>query len=389
MMRENPRIAKTVAACSGSNGIVTSKGSSEDNRARSGSMWLIILVPCCLLYTGFARARDLPPVNIPESSPTVEGSLFDPNPMGIARAQYLPPSDTAEPSSFDASSFLTGRFRPSSDIESSPVIDAQRNAPDSPFDARSIGTARAQYVPQPNPAEVPVYIQQQHAAFSSYGDADSLGNRNAYVDGTFAPFSGIYESGMRFRLMGNASWYKFVTSDNPQTLGNGRYLEGAFLIGYGLWVPGLNITWLIGPSFAESVSEGAVTDRWGARAALEMYATPTNLTMGSLSVAYSTVTNNLQAQAKLGLKMFGDVYFGPETKFTWQKVFPFQLNFFSTSITTTTPLSPQEHIATIRVGGHISAVSLGSVLFGISGGWAHDRQLGSGYYGSVSFYQPF
>jgi cellulose biosynthesis protein BcsS len=395
MMRDNPQIAKTDAACNVNDGIVTSKGRSEDNRARSGPIWLIILVPCCLLYTGLARARDLPPLNIPESSPTVEGSLFDPNPMGVARAQALPPSNTAErpssiePSSFDASFFGTGRPGSPSDTESSPVIDAQRKAPDSPFDARSIGTARAQYVPQPNPAEVPVYIQQQHAAFNSYGDADSLGNRNAYVDGTFAPFSGIYESGVRFRLLGNASWYKFVTSEDTHTLGDGRYLEGAFLAGYGVYVPGFNITWLVGPSFAESVNQGAVTDRWGARAALEMYATPTNLTMGSVSVAYSTVTNNLQAQAKLGLKIFGDLYFGPETKFTWQKVFPFLVNFSSTSIATTTAVSPQEHIATIRVGGHISAVSIGPALFSLSGGWAHDRQLGSGYYGSVSFYQPF
>jgi hypothetical protein len=120
-----------------------------------------------------------------------------------------------------------------------------------------------------------------------------------------------------------------------------------------------------------------------------MYATPTNLTMGSTSVSYSTVTNNLQAQAKLGLKLFGDVYFGPEAKFTWQKVLPFQVNFSTSAISTTAPVSPQEHIATTRVGGHISALSLGPALFSVSGGWAHDRQLGSGYYGSVSFYQPF
>jgi hypothetical protein len=54
---------------------------------------------------------------------------------------------------------------------------------------------------------------------SSSFDADSLGNRNVYVDGTFAPFSGIYESGVRFRLTGNASWYKFVTSEDPRTGG--------------------------------------------------------------------------------------------------------------------------------------------------------------------------
>jgi hypothetical protein len=224
---------------------------------------------------------------------------------------------------------------------------------------------------------------------SSSGDADSLGNRNVYVDGTFAPFSGIYESGVRFRLAGNASWYKFVTSEEPRTLGSGRYLEGAFLAGYGVWVPGFNITWLVGPAFAESVNEGVVTDRWGAKAVLEMYAKPTNLTMASTSASYSTVTNNLQVQAKFGLKIFGDVYFGPEAKFTWQKIFPFQVNFSSTSIATTTPVSPQEQIATTRVGAHVSALTIGPILFSISGGWADDRQLGSGYYGSVSFYQPF
>jgi hypothetical protein len=209
------------------------------------------------------------------------------------------------------------------------------------------------------------------------------------VDGTFAPFSGIYESGVRFRLSGNASWYKFVISDEPRTLGTGRSLEGAFLAGYGIYVPGFNITWLVGPAFAESVNEGVITDRWGAKAALEMYAKPTDLTMASTSVSYSTVTNNLQAQAKVGLKIFGDVYFGPEAKFTWQKIFPFEVSFSTTAIATTTQVSPQEHVATTHVGGHVSALSIGPVLFSISGGWAHDRQLGSGYYGSVSFYQPF
>src|SRR5438034_6673208 len=47
--------------------------------------------------------------------------------------------------------------------------------------------------------------------------------------------------------------------------GTGRSLEGGFLVGYGLWAPGVNFTWLVGPAFAESVNEGAVTDRWGDR----------------------------------------------------------------------------------------------------------------------------
>jgi Cellulose biosynthesis protein BcsS len=362
--------------------------------ARAVSTWLMVVVPSLLAYNGAASA---PALN-PQTPAVTEPSLFDPNPMGTARAQYLPSSNAAEgpavieTSSFDANSIGTGRaqfLRPPNAPENSPVIGPQRDAADSPFNASSVGTARAQYLPPPNAAEIPVFVQRQHVAVSSSGDADSLGNRSAYVDGTFAPFSGIYESGVRFRLLGNASWYKFVTSEDPRTLGSGRYLEGAFLAGYGVYVPGFNITWLVGPAFAEIVNEGVITDRWGARAAIEIYAKPTDLTMASTSANYSTVTNNLQVQAKLGLKVFGDVYFGPEAKFTWQKILPFEVNFSSTSIATTAPVSPQEHVATTRVGGHISAVSIGPVLFSISGGWAHDRQLGSGYYGSVSFYQPF
>jgi Cellulose biosynthesis protein BcsS len=341
-------------------------GGSEGEMERAISAWLMVLVPCGLVYTEIARARDLPPVNVAESSPAIEDSLFDPNPT--VRAQFYSPPNVGESPS---------------------VIELQRNAADSPLNASSASTARAQYLPPPNPADVPIFVQRQHVAVSSSGDADSLGNRNAYVDGTFAPFSGIYESGARFRLTGNASWYKFVTSEDPRTLGSGRYLEGGLLVGYGVWVPGFNITWLVGPAFGESVNEGVVTDRWGVKAALEMYARPTDLTMASASVTYSTIGNNLQVQTKAGLKIFGDVYFGPEAKFFWQQILPFQINFSTPAIATTTPVSAQQNIATTRVGAHISALTVGPVFVGISGGWAHDRQLGSGYYGSVSFYQSF
>ncbi len=254
----------------------------------------------------------------------------------------------------------------------------------------SIGTAHAQYLPPPNPAESPIIIQPQHFAVSSSFDADSIGNRNIYVDGTIAPFSGIYESGARLRLTGTASWYKFVTTEDPRTLGTGHYLEGGLLAGYGFWVPGFGINWLVGPAFGEGVNEGVTTDRWGAKAVVEMFARPTNLTMASASATYSTIGNKLQVQTKAGLKIFGDTYFGPEAKFDWQQILPFQVDFATTTpFATTAPLSPQTNISRLRVGAHISSLNIGPVLLGVSGGWVQDRQLGSGYYGSVSLYQPF
>jgi hypothetical protein len=245
-----------------------------------------------------------------------------------------------------------------------------------------VGTARAQYSPPPTAAESPPVIESpQHAAANSSFDADSLGNRNVYVEGTFAPFSGIYESGVRLRLTGNASWYRFVTSEDPRTLGSGRSLEGSVLAGYSFAAPAFSVTWLVGPAFGETVNAGTVTDRWGARASVEMYVRPTDLTMTSASVSYSTVTNYLQVQTKAGLKIFGDLYFGPEAKFSWQNLLPF--------IATTTPVSSQQQISSVRVGAHLSSFNIGPLALSISAGWARVHDLGSGYYGSVSFYQPF
>jgi cellulose biosynthesis protein BcsS len=336
---------------------------SEGEMARAVSTWLMVFVSCVLLHTGAARAQV--PSSAAESPPIIEPNLFDSKPAGTAP---LPAPNAAE----------------------SPLVtDLQDNALKKSFDPNSIGAARAQYLPPPYVAQSPSFVYQPHVAVSSSGDGDSLGNRNAYVDGTFAPFGGIYESGPRFRLSGTASWYKFVATEEPRAIAKGRYLEGAFLAGYGIYVPGFSTSWFVGPAFGESVNEGVVTDRWGAKAAIEMSAQPTAITMASMSVSYSTIANNLKAQAKLGVRIFGDAYFGPEAQFGWQKIFPFQVNFSSTSIATTAPVSPQESVATTRVGAHVSAFNIGPVLFSISGGWAHDRSLGSGYYGSVSVYQPF
>jgi hypothetical protein len=39
--------------------------------------------------------------------------------------------------------------------------------------------------------------------------------------------------------------------------------------------------------------------------------------------------------------------------------------------------------------GAFTAINVGPVVVGLSGGWAHDQQLRSGYYGTAGFYVPF
>jgi hypothetical protein len=254
------------------------------------------------------------------------------------------------------------------------------------LDAYSNGTTAVQGPGPPITKAQPMI--PQHVAASGYVDADSLGNRTIYADATFAPFSGIYESGIRFRVTGDASWYRFLASDNPRTLGTGSYLEGDFLVGYGFWLSQFNITGLVGPSFAEIDNLGVFTERWGVTASIDINVRPTDWTNASASIKYASVSNNLQVQAKAGLKIVDGVYVGPEAKFQWQQILPVQLNFFTSSFITAMPVSPETNISYMHLGV-FTAVNVGHVVVGLSGGWAHDHQLGSGYYGTASLYVPF
>ena len=84
---------------------------------------------------------------------------------------------------------------------------------------------------------------------------------------------------------------------------------------------------------------------------------------------------------------------GPEAKFSWQQLIPVQLSFVTPSVAapsfvTSTPASAQTAIAKVNVGA-FSAVNIGPVAIGVSGGWVQEQQLGSGFYGSASLYVPF
>jgi hypothetical protein len=249
--------------------------------------------------------------------------------------------------------------------------------------------AHAQNVPlPPNPAAQADVSQSQYIAVNSYFDANSLGGRSVGAGATFAPF-GLNENGVLFGVGGSASWYRFLTSRDPEIIGNGHYIEGSVLAGYGVSLPRFSFSWMVGPAFGEAVNEGVITDRWGAAAVISMYAVPTDQTMASASASYSTIGNDVNVQGKAGLKVFNNIYFGPEGKFSWRDVLPYQTNFSSTAITFTRADSSRAHVSTVRAGAHLSALSFGPLVFGISGGWVHDRNLGNGYYGSVWLYQPF
>jgi Cellulose biosynthesis protein BcsS len=227
-------------------------------------------------------------------------------------------------------------------------------------------------LPPPDSPGTPVVPKMDHVAVDGSTVISSLGDRSFDLNGTFAPWSDINESGLRLRLSGSANWYRFVTGDNPRTFGSGHSVEGNILAGYQISLPRVSFIGLIGGAAGESHDQGVSRTYWGAKTTVSMYATPWDSTMAYGSVSYSTVANSLQLQSKAGVRLLGPFYIGPEVNFSWRNVTPSFNN-----------------IAATRVGAHVSALAVGPVFVGISGGWAHNRDVGSGYYGGMNFYVTF
>jgi Cellulose biosynthesis protein BcsS len=220
-----------------------------------------------------------------------------------------------------------------------------------------------QVIPEPEP---------QHVAIDGSVMATSLGTGAANLNGTFAPFGDITASGFRFRLTTNDSWYRLSTGTTPDSLASGNTVEVGLQAGYQVALERVSFLSLVGPTYARSTNNGVNADRLGGKADLSILALPTDLTMAYGSVSYSTFENAVEAQTKIGIWLLGNFYIGPEAAFSWRDVTP---SF--------------DNVAELRVGGHVSAITLGQVQAGLSAGWTHADQLGSGYYGGLNFYWKF
>ncbi len=148
---------------------------------------LRVLAPCILISIGAALAEDSQAPNATESLQVSEpqhialSDSLDVYPIGISPAQDAPRPVATELPTVPGSGYT---------------------AVNGLFDANSIAAVAHNSSPS-IASENP--ISSQHVAVIGYVDADSLGNRTVYADGTFAPFSGIYESGIRLRAMVDAS----------------------------------------------------------------------------------------------------------------------------------------------------------------------------------------
>ena len=234
------------------------------------------------------------------------------------------------------------------------------------------GIVLALDLPSPGGWQTEIRPVDQHLAIDGSVVVTSLGNGSTNLNTTFAPFGDINASGFRMRVTGSYSWYEFLASASPRTIGSGHTWEAGLQAGYQIALGRLNVIGLVGPTVAESESEGVNSARWGAKTDISVFALPSDLTMFYGSVSYSTIEDAVQLQSKLGVKLLGNAYIGPEATFSWRNTLP---SF--------------DNVAVMQIGGHISAMTLGPMQLGVSAGWAQQEGLGHGYYGGFNFYWSF
>jgi hypothetical protein len=93
---------------------------------------------------------------------------------------------------------------------------------------------------------------------------------------------------------------------------------------------------------------------------LQYYATPSDQTMFSAYASYSSVYNAYYTRMKWGVAPFGPFYIGPEVA-----------------------ALGDDFYRQWRAGIHLTALRIGRMQFGVSGGYARDQNNQGGAYGSL------
>ena len=106
--------------------------------------------------------------------------------------------------------------------------------------------------------------------------------------------------------------------------------------------------------------------RVGFKAAVDAYLLPAPATMMSAYGSYSTAYDAYYARFRAGYSLFGFGYLGPEVA-----------------------VLGDDYYNQTRVGAHLTAMQLGAVQVGVSGGYVWERAYKDGYYGTLELRTGF
>lgn len=209
-----------------------------------------------------------------------------------------------------------------------------------------------------------------HVLFFAGLDGSSLHSYAGFAGAIVAP-DGLDNSGLRFGLFAAGGSYRY---DNGITTFNGRFTAGDALIGYGFnWnalavkvMAGVNVqTQDVTPVDIANPVQGMAT---GAKAQVDVYATPTENTMFFALGSYSTAYRTYYSEGKVGYAAFGvkELYIGPHVS-----------------------ALGNERFDQWRVGAHLSGIPVSVLRFNVAGGYLNDNSSGPGYYGVLTMLGQF
>lgn len=188
--------------------------------------------------------------------------------------------------------------------------------------------------------------------------------------GTAAINGTLRENGARVRVEALAGTYEYRAASGGNVTGN--QIEGAAMAGYEWIWREAKLAGFVGLAVrdtslsAPDPNNQVVGTSFGAKAALDFYARPTEKTMVS---AYASFTSNDKAyfgRLKAGYRVGGDFYVGPEFAVLGN-------DFYSQW----------------RIGAHLSGLQLGPIQASLSAGYSHDRDQKGGAYGAVDVRAQF
>jgi outer membrane immunogenic protein len=186
---------------------------------------------------------------------------------------------------------------------------------------------------------------------------------------------GLDNSGVRFRAATVDGAYSFLENGTfgQRLYGNSEEVTG--MVGYE-FVQGTTSLLLMtganyvtsssqtGPAGTTSTSNPFPGNAGGWKSLIELYSNPTDKTMVEVEGTYSTAFREYYTQYEVGYALWApEIYIGPQAV-----------------------LLGDESFDQYRLGAFISGFKVGKVELGVSGGYLHDRQQGSGYYVGTDFY---
>jgi len=229
----------------------------------------------------------------------------------------------------------------------------------------SVGAAAAADMPVKAPL-APPKIEYGNLYFGV--DWTSHRSLAGYMGVLYAP-DGMHQSGLRLSAFGLLGRYRYHGGDAEEF--RGKFASVDAMVGWSHVFEAGAATLAIGanhqdqrvrPSDPGNPVQGSKT---GFKVQGDVWVNPTQHTLVYLLGSYSTAFDTYYGIGRLGYDFIGSgVFFGPEVGG-----------------------QGNDRTDQLRVGAHLSGMTLGSAKLGVSGGWMRERGDGSGWYatGNIDF----